>query len=140
MSRDPRYQKLLNTKRWRELRAWKMKQVDGFCEMCLAEGWHDLQAAAVDIHHRQPVESAKTEAEMERLCFDPNNLQALCVRHHIQVHAEAKSHTKEKVKENKARARERFMAMNDPNYKAENNEELQHRNVGGLPSQGERPT
>lgn len=116
MSRDPRYQKLLNTKRWRELRAWKMKQVDGFCEMCLSEGWHDLQAAAVDIHHRRPVESAKTEAEMERLCFDPTNLQALCVRHHNQVHAEAKSHTKEKVKENKERARERFRQMNDPNY------------------------
>ena len=117
MSRDPRYQKLLNTKEWRELRAWKMQQVNGYCEMCTAEGWHDLQAAAVDIHHKIPVESAKTEAEMRRLCFDPNNLQALCVKHHIQVHTEMKSHTKEKVKENKARARRRFMEANDPNWR-----------------------
>ena len=121
MSRDPRYQRLLNSKQWRELRAWKMKQVNGYCEMCMAEGWYDLQAAGVDVHHILPVETAKTEAEMARLCFDPNNLQVLCVKHHIMVHQQMKSHKKEMVAENKQRARQRFMEANDPNYKAEAN-------------------
>ena len=79
--------------------------------------------AAVDVHHKQPVESAKTEQEMERLAYnmDGNNLEALCIPCHIRTHQEAKSHTREKVQENKARARRRFMEANDPNYKEEDN-------------------
>ena len=73
--------------------------------------------AAVDVHHRVPVESAKTEQEMERLAYNPANLEALCIPCHIKTHQEMRSHTKEKVKENKARARQRFMEANDPNWR-----------------------
>ena len=79
--------------------------------------------SAVDVHHKKPVESAKTEQEMERLAYnlDGNNLEALCIPCHIKTHQEMRSHTKEKVAENKARARRRFMEANDPNYKEEDN-------------------
>ena len=61
---------------------------------------------------------AKTEQQMERLVYnlDGNNLEALCIPCHIKTHQEMRSHTKEKVAENKARARRRFMEANDPNY------------------------
>lgn len=77
--------------------------------------------SAVDVHHKRPVESAKTEQEMERLAYnlDGNNLEALCIPCHIKTHQEMRSHTKEKVRENKARARRRFMEANDPNYEAD---------------------
>ena len=118
MSRDPRYQKLLNSKRWKELRAEVFRRTDGLCEMCLKEG---ILTPGVDVHHIRPVEQAKTVQEMERLAYNPANCQLLCIACHIKVHQDMRSHTKEKVKENKERARRRFMEANDPNYKEEEN-------------------
>ncbi|MBR2778317.1 MAG: hypothetical protein IKD75_14725, partial [Prevotella sp.] len=59
-----------------------------------------------------------TTYEMERLAYnmDGNNLEALCIPCHIKTHQEMLSHTKEKVRENKERARRRFLEANDPNY------------------------
>ena len=116
MSRNKDYQRLLNDKRWKQLRADVFRRTNGLCEMCKAEGFI---TPGVDVHHIRPVEQAKTVQEMERLCYDPNNVRLLCVPCHIKVHQEMRTHTKEKVKENKERARRRFMEMNDPNYKTE---------------------
>ena len=93
MARSKRYQKLLNSKRW-----WQQVRPDylrnhPLCELCLAEG---KVVAAVDVHHIIPVESGHTLAEMEQLCYDSaNNLQALCIPHHIKVHQDMRSHTTE---------------------------------------------
>ena len=113
MSRDKRYQRLLNDKRWKLLRAQVFRRAGGLCELCKAEGFI---TPGVDVHHIRPVEQAKTVQEMERLAYDVNNCQLLCVPCHIKVHQYMRTHTKEKVKENKARARRRFMEANDPNY------------------------
>ena len=113
MSRDPRYQRLLNSKRWMEVKRVVWRRANGLCERCKAEGFI---RAGVDCHHVIPVESAKTEIEMERLAYNPDNCRLLCVDCHIKTHQEMRSHTKEKVKENKARARRRFMEANDPNF------------------------
>lgn len=94
------------------------QKASGQCERCKREGY---VTAGVDCHHIKPVESAKTEQEMERLAYDVNNIELLCISCHIKVHQEMRSHTKEKVAENKARARRRFMEDNDPNYKEEDN-------------------
>ena len=91
MSRNKEYQRLLNSKRWKELRAWKLQQ-NPLCELCQAEGY---VTSAIDIHHKTPVESARTPQEMEALCFNPSNLQSLCIPCHQRVHREARSHTKE---------------------------------------------
>ena len=105
MSRSPAYQKLLNSKRWRELRA-RYREAHPLCERCLAEG---RVSPTVDIHHREPVESAKTDYDMQRLCFDWNNLQALCVACHIEVHQQERSHSKEQVQANKQRETQRWL-------------------------------
>ena len=113
MSRDPRYQRLLNDKRWKLLRAAVFRRAGGLCELCKAEGFI---TPGVDVHHIHPVETAKTVQEMERLAYNPANCQLLCIPCHIKVHQDMRTHTKEKVKENKQRARQRFMELNDPNY------------------------
>ena len=125
MSRDKRYQKLLNDKRWKLLRSAVFRRANGLCGLCKAEGFI---TPGVDVHHIRPVEQAKTVQEMERLAYNPANCQLLCVACHTKVHQEMRSHTKEKVKENKARARRRFMEMNDPNYKTELNQETMQEN------------
>ena len=93
MSRNREYQKLLNSKRWKLLRAEYLR-AHPLCEDCKAQGFI---VAAVDVHHIVPVESAKSPAEMEALCFNVhgNNLRALCIPCHIRVHQEARSHSKE---------------------------------------------
>lgn len=116
MSRDKRYQRLLNDKQWKLLRAAVFRRTNGLCEMCLKEGFI---TPGVDVHHIRPVEQAKyVEGPdgMRARCYDPNNVMLLCVACHIKVHQDMRTHTKEKVAENKARARQRFMELNDPNY------------------------
>ena len=98
------------------LRAQVFRRTNGLCEMCLKEGFI---TPGVDVHHIRPVEQAKTVEGpdgMRARCYDPNNCQLLCVACHIKVHQDMRTHTKEKVAENKARARQRFMEANDPNY------------------------
>ena len=100
------------------------RRTGGLCERCIEEGkaagvpdgW---LTPGVDCHHIKPVESAKTEQEMERLAYDVSNIRLLCVACHIKTHQEMRSHTKEKVKENKERARARFLEANDPNFASE---------------------
>lgn len=57
---------------------------------------------------------------MERLAYDVSNIELLCIPCHIKTHQEMRSHTKEKVAENKARARRRFMEANDPSWQTNN--------------------
>lgn len=122
MSRDKRYQRLLNDRRWWgpggvKVQVWR--RAGGLCEQCKKEGFI---RAGVDVHHIRPVETGRTIQEMEQLCYDVGNCQLLCIECHIKVHQEMRTHTKEKVRENKARARQRFLEANDPNYKAEDND------------------
>ena len=67
---------------------------------------------------------------MEWLAYNMggNNLEALCIPCHIKTHQEMRTHAKEKVKENKERARRRFLEANDPNYKTEDNQETMQQN------------
>lgn len=117
---------MFNDKRWPGIKAFVWQRDGGLCRICKREGIE----AGVDggyivsgfaCHHVIPFESAKSKAEMERLFFDTNNIILVCKDCHTKIHREMGSHTKEKVQENKARARRRFMEANDPNYKEENN-------------------
>lgn len=130
MSRDPRYQKLLNSPKWARVKRIVWQRAEGLCERCKREGQAEGRrigdtdlardgyvTPGVDCHHIRPVEGAKTEEGMRRRCYNVNNIELLCVPCHIKTHQEMRSHTKEKVKENKERARRRFMEANDPNYK-----------------------
>ena len=131
MSRDPNYQRLLNDKRWKLLRAAVFRRTNGLCEMCLKEG---IYTPGVDVHHIRPVEQAKTVEGpdgMRARCYDPNNVTLLCVPCHIKTHQEMRSHTREKVQANKQRARQRFMEQNDPNYKSEDNDRASKKEAKG---------
>lgn len=118
MSRDPRYQKLLNSRLWGEVKRVVWQRANGLCERCKREG---RLTPGTDCHHIRPVEAARDEREMRRLAYNVGNIELLCVPCHIKTHQEMRSHTKEKVAENKARKSRRFMEANDPNYKGEDN-------------------
>ena len=113
MSRDKRYQALLNAKRWGEVKAYVWRRAGGICERCWREG---IVTQGRDCHHVQPVENAKDLAEMERLTYDVNNIELLCVPCHIKAHQSMRSHTAEYVADNKKRGAERRAALLDPNY------------------------
>ena len=122
MSRDPRYQKLLNSKRWQEVKRQVFRRTNGLCERCREEGIaagilpDGYIKAGVDCHHIIPVESGRTEQEMEKLAYSLDNIRLLCLECHIKTHAEMGSHTREYVQENKKRKRNMFLQRNDPNY------------------------
>ena len=106
MSRDKRYQKLLNSKRWIETKRIVWARANGLCERCMEEGF---VTAGVDCHHIKPIESAMTEQEMERLAYDVNNIRLLCIPCHIKTHKEMASHKKEGVKVNAERRLARWI-------------------------------
>ena len=112
--RDKRYQKLLNDKRWKTLRIAYLRE-HPLCERCQREGKaagipDGYVRSAVDVHHKTPVESAKTEREMELLAYSWGNLEALCIPCHIKTHKEMGKNTKANMK---ARADERFQRWID---------------------------
>lgn len=108
----PEHMAMLNDVRWWQTKRVVWDRAGGDCEWCKREGqehgrkigdaelanegWH---VPGVDCHHIIPFESAKTRAEMERLCYDPNNCVLLCIKHHVQAHRDLMSKTKEKKKE-----------------------------------------
>ena len=100
------------------------QRAGGLCERCKREGIaagilpDGYITPGVDCHHKRPVESARTEEEMERLAYDVNNIELLCVECHIKTHQEMRSHTKDKVAENKTRGHERRASWLDPNYES----------------------
>lgn len=128
---------MFNDKRWPGIKAFVWQRDGGLCRVCKREGIE----AGVDggyivsgfaCHHVIPFESAKTQAEMERLFFDVNNIILVCKDCHAKIHREMKSHTKEKVAENKARGAERRASWLDPNYEANQSE--------GSKAEGDEPT
>lgn len=131
MSRDPRYQKLLNSSEWARVKRIVWHRAEGLCERCKREGQAEGRrigdpdlardgyvTPGVDCHHIKPVEGARTEEGMRRRCYNVNNIELLCIPCHIKTHQEMRSHTKEKVAENKARGAERRASWLDPNYEA----------------------
>ena len=98
------------------------QRASGLCERCkrdgIAERGVPYITPGVDCHHIKPVESAKTEQEMERLAYDVNNIELLCIPCHSTTHQEMRSHKADKVAENKRRGAERRASWLDPNYEA----------------------
>ena len=105
MSRSKEYQKLLNDKRWKYLRRSYL-QAHPLCEICEQKGYY---VSAVDIHHKIPVESAKTTERMEELCYSWTNLQALCIPCHVLVHKKMGKDTRENRKQRKDDALQRWI-------------------------------
>ena len=123
----PEHDKMFNDKRWPGIKAFVWQRDGGLCRVCKREG---IEAgvnggyikSGFACHHVIPFESAKSKAEMERLFLDTNNIILVCKDCHAKIHREMKSHTKDKVAENKRRGAERRASWLDPNYEANQGE------------------
>ncbi len=105
MSRNPIYKKLINSQRWRRLRADKLK-ANPICEECEKI---DKSTLATEVHHVVPVESVASPAEMERLMFSRMNLESVCHPCHAEIHRLVFSHSKEAIQANNKRETKRFI-------------------------------
>lgn len=72
------YQKIYQDTRWKRIRAEKFS-LNPLCEKCIIQG---VITQTQEIHHIIPFQSATDQEEIERLAFDIDNLQSLCIRHH----------------------------------------------------------
>lgn len=105
MSRNPIYIKMINSARWKKLRAEKLR-ANPICEECAKR---DVSTLATEVHHVVPVESVAGVSAMSRLMFSLPNLQSLCHACHSEIHRRAFSHSKEAIQANNKRATERFL-------------------------------
>lgn len=88
MAKNRRYYKLIDSRRWQGMRAFQLAN-SPLCEECNKCG--RLRMATV-VHHRQPVETGVTFAEMKYLAYNPANLESLCVECHNEIHNLMGSH------------------------------------------------
>lgn len=84
MARDEAYKRLMNSRRWRYLRAAVLSERP-LCERCRREGRTSL---AVEVHHRTPIQWARGLADKRRLAYSPANLESLCHECHVRTHTE----------------------------------------------------
>lgn len=94
MAKDRNYIKLINTQRWRRIRA-SVLESSPFCEDCMAAGRVSM---AMEVHHIIPLESVRDYRRMEELAYDRSNLVALCRACHKARHIAMKSNGKEEKK------------------------------------------
>ena len=104
MSKDRNYTRMIQSKRWKDLRHGKMNN-NPLCEECYENG---IIEPATEVHHVVPVETALSIDEMKRLMFSYDNLRSLCHSCHIEAHKAMKSHSKEEIRRNADRKNERF--------------------------------
>ena len=130
MSRDKRYQRLLNDRRWQEVKRIAWQRAGGLCEKCKAEG---IVTAGVDCHHIVPVETATSPQEMERLCYDLNNIQLLCIRCHSNVHRGMGKGTRKLALERAKQRQDRWVEqMKDKFIKKDNQGTMQENKRLGI--------
>lgn len=81
---DSDYRRLINTARWRRLRAEVLRE-HPMCEECERRGeWTE----ATEVHHKVPVEHGVTLLDKEALMYNIGNLMALCHNCHVNKHIE----------------------------------------------------
>lgn len=103
------YHRLLNTARWRRLRAAQL-DLCPLCADCRTEG---VLTPVTEVHHVVPVETARSSAEMARLCYEPLNLVSLCAACHYRRHKELRSHSAEESRRRAGQRARGFWAEAD---------------------------
>lgn len=98
MYRDPAYISLIQSRRWRNLRAEYIAR-HPLCERCEAE---EVLRTAEEVHHIKPIEDAYTLADKRARAFDKDNLMSLCHQCHVALHKEMYKGTKKQCKERAA--------------------------------------
>ena len=100
-------QDFYNSREWRALRTWKLRQ-QPLCEMCQRE--HGWVVSARCVHHIQPIESTRTKAELWKVGLDASNLMSLCFQCHSDIHKGMNSRSKEGHMQAASNALERWIA------------------------------
>jgi len=75
------YQNIYQDPRWKRLRAAKFR-ANPLCEKCEAKG---MVVMAQEVHHKIPFQTGTTPEEIERLAFDYDNLESLCIPCHKEA-------------------------------------------------------
>lgn len=115
MAHSKLYAQLLNCKQWRTLRGQYLTQ-HPLCERCQLDGY--IKAAQA-VHHIVPVETGKDEDECRQLCYDWNNLQALCYKCHSEIHKdELHSYVPSVHKERQSKRMDQWIARLKSKHKA----------------------
>ena len=78
----PWAEKFYSSEAWHKCRASYLKKVGGLCEMCLKEGKIE---PAVIVHHK--IVLGPSTISNPEITLNFNHLQALCMRHHAEVHS-----------------------------------------------------
>lgn len=79
--------RIYNNIRWRKIREEKIR-LNPLCENCEEMGRTN---PAEEIHHKIPFMQGRNQAQRERLAFDLDNLEALCIKCHKLRHAHLKN-------------------------------------------------
>lgn len=88
--RNKVYFDLLNTRRWRNLRAAYLAE-HPLCEDCIEAAGRTRTAE--EVHHVEEILSGENYDEMAALAYDPANLRALCQYHHKLRHHRIRERT-----------------------------------------------
>lgn len=104
MSKNADYNRMIQSKKWQELRKKKIN-ASPICEDCNEKG---IIEPATEVHHIVPVEAASSVASMEYLMFAVDNLRSLCHECHKNAHIRLASKKKENIQKNNQRVTERF--------------------------------
>lgn len=119
-SNRPYYRKLINSGRWRRTRAEALRRAKGLCEDCKAQG---RLRVGTEVHHIQPVEWLRDNAEMERAMFDQNNLVVLCHVCHVERHYLLHSQSERRKRANDALKRQIELLFPDRDNQENGNNE-----------------
>ena len=82
--RKGKYQDIYQDKRWKKLRAAKLRE-NPLCERC--ESKNTINPAS-EVHHKIPFDTGVTIEQTEELAFDYDNLMSLCIPCHSEIHDE----------------------------------------------------
>lgn len=102
MAKDADYVALMNSTRWRRLRAYVLSRRP-LCDSCLAVG---RITGATEVHHVIPVETGLTRSDKEALAYDAHNLRPLCHACHVAVHTAMGRSGKEAARKRREERRE----------------------------------
>ena len=106
MSRNPKYIKMIQSQRWRNLRNRKIAK-QPLCERCVEKQRTTL---ASEVHHIKPVETGTTYQQMHFLMFNFDNLMSVCKSCHVELHRTLNSYDKKNIQANNKRYTKRFIA------------------------------
>lgn len=77
-----KWSKYYHNKQWKLLREWYISS-HPLCEVCLFKG---RSVPAEEVHHRIPFSQGETMEEKYELLLDPDNLQSVCRKCHMDIH------------------------------------------------------